>query len=141
MKLPTDKELLEYIYEKYYSDFLNFNFEDRIKNNRKTKNYVPISVELIGEHFKIDKDIVFGRLYSHLNRKYGYRNYDKSLTLFFTTLGEGENINKDCINFSLLSSVLPALNEEHNRFWTTTMIAFYATLVAGLSILIALFIN
>jgi len=132
MKLPTDLELLQFIYKKYYDIYSSFSREDK---TRETKIYVPISIKEIADNYNIDDDIIFGRLYYYLDGKYRYRNEDNSLVSFFTL-----NIQKDrhCVNFVLLSSVLANLQEDHRRFWTTTIIAFYTTVLAALAIIVSL---
>jgi hypothetical protein len=66
---PTDLQILEEIYTRYYATFRSFSRE---QPSRSAKVYVPIHIEAIAEHFAVDPDIVFGRLYYHLERKYGF---------------------------------------------------------------------
>jgi hypothetical protein len=56
MKVPTDLEMLGAIYDMYYEEYAGFVRENP---SRKTKIFVPISCEKIGEKLGIDKDIVF----------------------------------------------------------------------------------
>ncbi|MCU0988985.1 MAG: hypothetical protein MUE63_05220, partial [Xanthomonadales bacterium] len=60
---PTDLQILEEIYRRYYADFAAF---QRASPNRETKVYVPIDIQAIADHFKVDGDIIHGRLYYHL---------------------------------------------------------------------------
>ena len=78
---PTDKQILEVIYNKYYDNFSLFSKDNSL---RETKIYVPIDLEKIANELKVDNDIIFGRLYYHLNKKYGYINENGSKVHFFT---------------------------------------------------------
>lgn len=142
MKPPSDRKILQYIYDTYYEEFSSFVHEQSRKesendeNSRRTKIYVPISVEEIGNHFGVDKDIIFGRLYYYLNKKYNHRDFDNTLTYFFTSIKDDGH----CINFALLSSVLASLHEDYQNFWVTTTIAIYATIIAALAVLTTIFL-
>lgn len=57
---PTDLQVLEEIYRRYYGEFAAFS---RDCPERSTKVYVPIDIAAIAKHFKIDGDIIHGRLY------------------------------------------------------------------------------
>lgn len=135
MRIPTDIELLRFIYKEYYQKFINFSKEEK---TRSTKIYVPISIKEIADHFNIDEDIIFGRLYYYFNNKYSYKDVNNVSVQFFTVV-----VAKDrhCVHFPLLTSVLASMQEENRRFWTTTLIAFYATLLAAIAIIISIFIN
>jgi hypothetical protein len=45
---PTDLEIMEEIYRRYYATFRSFSKEEP---SRSAKVYVPIHIETIGEHF------------------------------------------------------------------------------------------
>jgi hypothetical protein len=105
MKLPTDLELLQFIYKKYYHFYKSFSREEK---NRETKIFVPISMDEIAKYFHIDEDIIFGRLYYYLDQKYGYQRKDGTNVPFFTLMA---GTDKHCVNFPLLSSVLASLQE------------------------------
>ncbi len=118
--IPSDFKLLSEIYHRYYDQFKKFNPKAPA---RATKTYMPIDIEAIAEHFKVDEEIIFGRLYLHLEKRYGYKNDDGSLSPFFTkTIGK----DRHAINFPLLASVLAGLREERNR----QNIAMYLSIVA-----------
>ncbi|MGL4713256.1 MAG: hypothetical protein ACRCWP_12090, partial [Shewanella sp.] len=100
MRSPTDLEVLERIYSKYYQDFTEYEDDENI---RASKIYVPISCDEIAKKLKVDGDIVFGRLYYHMEKKYGYKQSDGSNVHFFAFRVGKES---HCVNFPLLSSVL-----------------------------------
>ncbi len=63
MKIPTDFEILKMIYQDYYGDFSNYS---KSNPSRSCKNYVPIDIRKIANKLNVDGDIIFGRLYYHL---------------------------------------------------------------------------
>jgi hypothetical protein len=68
--IPTDREILRAIYDKYLDTFIKY---DKEKPNRITKIYVPIDARLIAQQLGVDGDIVFSRLYYYLQKQHGYK--------------------------------------------------------------------
>ena len=117
----TDRLLLKTIYDKYYSDFCVSEHE------RESKHYVPIDCAAIAKKLKTDNDIVFGRLYYHLDKKHRYQQNNKTMVHLFTTvIGQ----DKDAINFPLLSAVLAELEELHHRFSLPLFVSFISLLIS-----------
>jgi len=117
---PTDLELLEEIYRRYYKSFTEFN---EVTPERDSKIYVPIDIKSIAHHFNIDGDIIFGRLYYHLNPKFSVRT-DNANAPFFRFL-DGENrLGKHRIQFPMLAAAIASLREARNQFlWATGLAA------------------
>lgn len=128
-KIPTDLELLDYIYNYYYESYAKW--DDGKSNERQSKIYVPIDCELIAGHFGVNRDVVFGRLYYHLERKYGYKQDDGSNVHFF---GFRVGNESKCIHFPYLASVLADLRQEHKRFKLTVFLSTLAIILSTLSI-------
>lgn len=126
--IPSDYKLLTEIYDRYYEQFKNFNRE---APERDAKIYVPIDIRTIAAHLKTDEYIIFGRLYTHLDKKYGYKNDDGSLSPFFS-MQAGKD--RHVINFPLLASVLAGLTEERNQQNTTWKISIAAALISLISL-------
>lgn len=127
MKIPTDRQILETIYNLYHESYKTFTAD-----SRSTKIYMPIDCQLVADKLGVDGDIVFGRLYYHLEKKYGYKQEDNSKVHLFAMYIGGD---KHCINFPLMTSVLASLQEAKKEFWTPTIIAGVALVIA----IIALF--
>lgn len=125
MKPPSDLKVLRSIYKTYYREFEAFKLG--AVNNRKSKVYVPIDCKLIAGKLKTDGDIVFGRLYYHMQPKYGYTNSDGSKIAFFSMVVGPDN---KCVNFPLLSSVLAGLEEENSKFKWATVLSTLALVVS-----------
>jgi len=132
-KIPTDLKILGVIYDRYYANFQGYSNESKI---RSSKIYVPIDVEVLARSLNVDVDIVFGRLYYHLNEKFSYKNADGSRVEFFAIrIGDDHN----CINFPYLASVLADLRDQNRKYLTATLIAILSLIIAILSIIISIF--
>ncbi|MBN8581766.1 MAG: hypothetical protein J0L96_13940 [Anaerolineae bacterium] len=132
-KLPTDLQILNQIYEQYYNSFVTFSND---KKDRDTKIYIPIDIEKISKKLGVDIDIVFGRLYYHLDKKYGYKNEDgSSVYLFALKIGN----DRHCINFPLAASVLAGLRDEDKRHQTSITLAVVSLFISIISILLSIF--
>jgi len=135
MKNPTDLHILKYIYQKYYDTFKEYSDQDK---TRETKNYIPIDIRSVADHFNVDGDIIFGRLYYHLNELYRYKN-DDGMTVDFFRLKLKDSVH--CIHFSYMASILANLNYEHKKFRTATIIAIISLCIATFSLIIAVFFS
>lgn len=134
-KLPTDLEILEEIYRRYYLEFSSFSKE---APNRTTKIYIPIDIESIARHFRIDLDIIFGRLYYHLEPKYSFIQTDGAKVHFFVLKLNSEIHN---INFPLLASVLASLKEEQIKYRVSTWLSIFAIGISIASLVISFVIR
>jgi hypothetical protein len=119
MKTPSDLKVLSIIYKLYYEEFTNHSREKDVQNGRKSKIFVPIDCKMIAKELNVDSDIVFGRLYYHMEQKYGYTRHDGTKVAFYTSIAGEED---RCVNFPLVASVLAGLQQENSKFlWATTM--------------------
>jgi hypothetical protein len=132
-KLPTDLQLLKYIYKAYYEDFVKFS-KDEEKTTRSTKLYVPIDIREIAAHFKIDSEIIFGRLYYHLDRKYHYKNEDGSNVHLFA-LKVGQDIH--AINFPYLSAILSEMKDKNFKYWISIFLSLSAVIISIISLVLS----
>lgn len=131
-QLPTDRALLSAIYDRYYAAFSSYSKEE---SPRSSKIYVPIDVEELAREFRVDPDIIFGRLYYHLNQKYGYSHEDGTKVPFFTLKAGGD---RHCVNFPYLASILADLADEHSRYRTATGLAALSLVISAASLVITL---
>lgn len=106
-KPPTDRMILKLIHDSYYDDFSAFELD---KSIRETKIYVPIDCKEIARKLKVDRDIIFGRLYYHLDKKHGYIESNGSkVHLFAFQVGK----DRHAVHFPLLSAIVA----EHETSW------------------------
>lgn len=130
MKVPTDLQILSEIYERYYDKFQNFE-----QGSRRSKVHVSINVKEVADKLGVDEDIVFGRLYYHLNQKYGYKQ-DDGVRVDFFLLGMGDE--RHCVQFPLMASVLADLKKENKKFRIATTIAIISLMISLISLSISI---
>jgi hypothetical protein len=123
---------MEEIYKRYYQPFATYTKQN---STRQVKVMVPIDVQALADHFGLDVDIIFGRIYYHLNNKYSFKNDDGSKVNFFTFESGTE---KHLIQFPLLASHIAALQEERNKFQKSFWLSIIAVAISVLSLLFSL---
>ena len=109
---PTDFELLKEIYARYRDEFPKY--VQAAERSRATKIFVPIDLQRIAADLGVDVDSVFGRLYYHLEPKYGEQvsqSRDPQKAFFAPIVGDDQN----CVNFPLLEAVLASLWQQQRR--------------------------
>ena len=121
---PTDLEIIEEIYGRYYDQFASFSKDSA---NRDTKIYVPIDIESLAKHFGIDSDILFGRLYYYLEPKYGFKWPDGTVVPFFS-LRMKQTLH--VVHFPLLASVLAELRAGRKKHLIATWLSVAAIVIA-----------
>ena len=130
--IPTDERMLAEIYRRYLRVFSDYSEENK---TRAAKIWVPIDIEALAKRFRTDPDLIFGRLYYHMNEKYGSSTGDGDRVNFFNIrLGQ----DRHCVNFPLLTSVLSDLQDDKKRFLVSTRLAALSLIVSSASILIAI---
>lgn len=131
MKVPTDLQILQSLYDKYYPEFEAFKTGE--KNNRVSKVYVPIDVDLIGEELGVDGDIIFGRLYYHFNNKYSFGKTE----FFCLSVGELGKSDKHVIQFPYMASVLADLQNENRKFKVATRLAWVSIAISIIALVVS----
>jgi hypothetical protein len=134
-KLPTDRELLRAIYDRYYREF------DPGNPSRLAKVLVPLDLALIANEVRVDSELVFGRLYYHLEPKYGAPNGKDDIHLFSISASTDGKTERHVVNFPLLESALATLEYEHRKFQWATGIAFFSVAVALIALAVSIIVN
>lgn len=126
---PSDGNIIEAIYKEYYEVFLNY---DNEADSRSARIYVPIDCRLIADRLRMDPELLFGRLYYHLNKKHGYKQDDGShMHLFVIQAGE----DRHAVNFPLLASVLAEKQVSFHRYMLPIYISTVALVVSALALI------
>ena len=129
--IPTDEHLLAMIYKNNLKDFSDWSEDNK---TRVAKIWVPIDIESMAKKYRCDPDLIFGRLYYHMNEKYGSRTGDgQDVNFFNMRLANDRHV----VNFPLLTSVLANLQDERKRFIISTRLAALSLVISAISIGIA----
>ena len=128
----TDIKILTAIYNRYYAQYAAY--EESTKQ-RSAKVWVPIDIDDMADRLAMEPDILFGRLYYHLNNRYGFEDMQRQaegrtlrVNLFEMRVGGDEH----CIHFPMLASILATLQDENKKFRLATTLSVIAL---GLSLL------
>jgi len=133
-RLPTDLQILNSIYNHHYDTFKAYSNSERC---RKTKIFVPIDIRKISNDTGVDEDIIFGRLYYDLEKRYSYKRDDGPPVSFFL-LGIGDE-ELHCINFPYLASVLASLRDENRKYRAATSISIISLAVSAIALFVSVF--
>jgi hypothetical protein len=138
-KLPTDLEIFNEIYDKYYDEFKNFTRETP---TRRVKNHVPIDIDAIARQLGVDGDIVFGRLYYLHCRWYNYTEEKEDGRViqvpFFDLSICGE---RHPIHFPMMAAILSDLRKEHKMHKHTLWTAVAALVVSIFGVVASVIIS
>lgn len=129
-KLPTDLQILDVIYDRYYETFTAFTGDQ----DRASKLYVPIDIADIAKGFGVDNDIVFGRLYYHLDKQHRYQQENGAYVHLFTLESGGD---RHCVNFPLLAAVLAPLREDLSKYRWATGAAVFGLIVSIVALVVS----
>lgn len=128
---PTDREILQLIHDRYLEKFGNFK-KGESEDDRETKIYVPIDCETIAKKLGVDPDIVFGRLYYHLDKKYGYTQSNGANVHLFTIAAGSD---RHAVNFPMLSAVLAELRQSWFEFTAPLVVSAFALAISIIGLL------
>ena len=112
-KLPTDREILKCIYQMYALQYPGIP-AGAIRGENDP--HIAIDVRAVAESLGCNAELLFGRLYYHLDHKYRYKQDDGTLIpLFYLKVGD----KRHAVNFPYLAAVLAEHQQEYrNRLWT-----------------------
>ena len=134
---PTDLEVLDLVYETYYERFADYpNPDEDARTGRASKTHVPVDLIEIADEFGVDRDIVFGRFYYHLNHKYGYAKEKNVVVQVLSATGNDEYPYQ--VNFPLLAAALADLRDQDGKSRFATRVAVVSIVLSIASVLVAL---
>ncbi len=132
--IPTDERLLGEIYRRYLDDFSNYSDENK---TRSAKIWVPVDIDMLAKKFRCDPDLIFGRLYYHMDGRYGSQTEQgERANVFAMRIGRDAH----CVNFPLMASVLADLRTDKKRFVISTRIAALSLILSAISIGLAIWL-
>ncbi|WP_172205406.1 hypothetical protein [Niveibacterium sp. COAC-50] len=133
--LTSDRYVLKCIYEMYKDQYPRSNSDVVVSDNDP---YIAINLQALAEKLDCSPELLFGRLYYHLDRKHRYKQEDGALVSLFT-LKVGEK--KHAVNFPFLASILAGENRDFLRFIMPLSMSGLALLISATSLVISILLK
>ena len=132
-KLPTDREVLKCIYEMYESSYPCVQPGSARGENDP---YLAIDIPAVAEKLKCKSELLFGRLYYHLDFKHRYKQDDGALvSLFYLKGGE----KRYAVHFPYLAAILAGHDQEHRKQLWSLGLSIVALVLSVASLAVNLF--
>lgn len=107
--LSTDRHILRCIYDLYESSYPG---KDLGEIRGRNDPYLPIEISTVASRLGCTPEMLFGRLYYHLDAKYRYKQDNEAQVNLFSILVGSK---RHCVNFPYLAAVLAEKDAEHRR--------------------------
>lgn len=120
MKLPTDRYLLECIFQMYERDYPG---PISASGHGENDPYVPVDLRAVAKKAGCSPELLFGRLYYHLNQKHRYKQPNGAEVSLFELNFKNSG---HAVQFPYLASILAGLNQEFRRQLVTYGVSFTA---------------
>lgn len=133
--LPSDRFVLQCIYDMYKDQYPG---PKRESGRAENDPYIAINVPAVAKKLQCSSELLFGRLYYHLDKKHRYKQENGSLVpLFYLKVGE----KKHAVNFPYLASVLASENRDYVRFLLPLGLSSLALVVSIVSLVIGILLR
>jgi len=129
MSLPTDRKILNCIFEMYKTAYPG---KEPGQACGKNDPYLPINIAEAASLLHCSPEMLFGRLYYHLDAKHRYTQ-DNGTQVHLFSLKVGPEMH--CVNFPYLAAVLAGKNEEYKRQLWSLGVAIAALILSVASII------
>jgi hypothetical protein len=126
--LPTDREILKCIFEMYEPSYPGIAPGE---NRGKNDPYMPIDLRAVAAKLDSKPEMLFGRLYYHLDAKFRYTQDNGAHVHLFQLPGTSD---RHSVNFPNLAAVLAEKDLEHRRQLWSLVAAFIALVLSVASI-------
>jgi len=130
-KLPTDRYVLECIFNMYKSKY-----PGAIGASGRPENdpYMAIDLVAVARKLGCTPELLFGRLYYYLNQKYRCQpDGGAEVILFAPKVGD----KCDAVNFPYLGAILAGQNQDLLRFTISLFVSILAFVVSVASFIIS----
>ncbi len=129
--LPTDRYVLQCIFDMYKEQYPGKKDQSGRSENDP---YIAIDVHAVASRLGCSAELLFGRLYYHLDKKHRYKQDDGTIVpLFYLKVGE----KRHAVHFPFLASVLATENRDFRRFFVPLCFSALALLVSVASLFVS----
>ena len=129
-RLPTDREILKCIFDLYESDYPGPKGEDGRGANDPL---IPIDLTKVAARLGCGTELIFGRLYYHLDAKYRYKQDNGARVDLFLLREQGH-----AVHFPFLASLLAGFQEEHRKLFWSMVFSVIALILSATSLAVNL---
>jgi hypothetical protein len=114
--LPSDRAILKRIYQMYEVEYPG-SPEDGTRGENDP--YLSIDIPSVAKKIGCSPEMLFGRLYYHLDQKHRYKQDDGSVVpLFYMKLGD----KRHAVHFPYLAAILATHEQEHRKhLWSISL--------------------
>jgi hypothetical protein len=131
-KLPTDRYLLASIFDMYQSTYPG---PKKAEGGGENGPYLSIDIPALAKKLECTPELLFGRLYYHLDQKYRYKQDNGSIVpLFYLKVGD----KRHAVHFPYLASILAGQNQEFRKYIVSLCVSFFALAVSVTSLAVSL---
>jgi hypothetical protein len=127
-KLPTDREVLRCIYDMYAPEYPKV-AAGQVRGENDP--YVPIDIRAVAAKLKLQPELVFGRLYYHLDAKHRYKQENGAFVSLFQMNIQGK---WHSVQFPYLASILAGQEQEHRKHLWSLWFSVLAVLLSFASL-------
>ena len=131
-RLPTDRDVLMCIFEMYKDKYPG----EKIGVKGANDPFVPIDVRAVASRLKTKPELLFGRLYYHLDAKHRYKQGNGAEVNLFLLNVENKGHS---VHFPYLASILASHNQEYRKQFVSIAFSVLALLVSVASLITNLF--
>jgi hypothetical protein len=128
--LPTDREVLRCIYDMYESSYPEVPpGETRGANDP----YLPIDVRALAAKLGCKPELLFGRLYYHLDAKHRYKQENGAVVGLFHLNIQGKGHS---VHFPYLAAILAGHEQEYRKLFWSIALSVLALVVSVVSLVV-----
>jgi hypothetical protein len=111
-RLPTDRELLKCIFRMY-----EYSYPGEKQGTKGANDpYVPVDLRAVAAWLDTTPELLFGRLYYHLDAKHRYKQDSGAWVNLFLLNVENKGHS---VHFPYLSAILAGHNQDYRKqFWS-----------------------
>ena len=127
-RLPTDRQVLKCIFRMYQAQYPGLSDPGGRGANDP---YLSIDLRAVAKRLRCQPELVFGRLYYHLDAKYRYKQDNGAHVKLFDLNHQHRG---HAVHFPYLASILAGMEQEHRRTLWSLALSIAALIVSAISL-------